>query len=215
MTLKAAAAGATRVLVVAQSAESRRALRAKLAEEDQIELADVAPADLSAALRQARQGAVVIMEGNGEPANTVARITELGAAVVMLTDNPEAGWVAQALASGANAVLRRDCSGQQLAVAAQAAAAGLTALEPDILQGLLRPSPETIELEPGEEELTPRETEVLRMMTEGLSNREIASTLGISEHTVKFHITSIFGKLGTSSRTEAVTEGIRRGLVLL
>jgi DNA-binding NarL/FixJ family response regulator len=97
----------------------------------------------------------------------------------------------------------------------QAASAGLIALEPDKMQGLLRPPLDTIELEPGDEELTPRETEVLRMMTAGLSNREIASTLGISEHTVKFHVASIFGKLGTSSRTEAVTEGIRRGLVLL
>jgi DNA-binding CsgD family transcriptional regulator len=84
-----------------------------------------------------------------------------------------------------------------------------------MLQALLRPPLEEIELEPGEEELTPRETEVLRMLAEGLSNREIASILGISEHTVKFHITSIFGKLGTSTRTEAATEGIRRGLVMI
>ena len=65
------------------------------------------------------------------------------------------------------------------------------------------------------EELTPRETEVLAMLAEGLGNREIASRLGISDHTVKFHISSILDKLNASSRTEAVTLGIRRGLVLL
>ena len=112
-------------------------------------------------------------------------------------------------------MLRRNCDAQQLAAAVRAAAAGLTVLEADTLQGMLQEPPESVELEPGDEELTPRESEVLRMLTEGLSNREIAAVLGISEHTVKFHITSIFGKLGTSSRTEAVTEGIRRGLILL
>jgi NarL family two-component system response regulator YdfI len=80
---------------------------------------------------------------------------------------------------------------------------------------LLRRLPEAIAVEPGEEELTSRETEVLHMMSAGLTNREIATALGISENTVKFHIASIFRKLGTSTRTETVTEGIRRGLILL
>jgi len=60
-----------------------------------------------------------------------------------------------------------------------------------------------------------REIEVLRLMAEGYGNKEIASRLGISDHTVKFHISSILAKLGASSRTEAVTQGIRMGLVLL
>jgi DNA-binding NarL/FixJ family response regulator len=65
------------------------------------------------------------------------------------------------------------------------------------------------------EELTPREIEVLRMMAEGLANKEIATRLGISDHTVKFHISSILAKIGASTRTEAVTLGIRMGLILL
>ena len=215
MTLKVAAPQATRVLVLAESAERGRVLRAKLLEEEAPEPADIVTADLNATLRQARAGVVVIIDLDDDQRKTSSRIAELDAGVVLLTDNADGGWVAQLLAAGARSVLRRDCSGRQLAAAVQAAAAGLTALEPETVQALSRPPLETIELEPGEEELTPRETEVLRMMTAGLSNREIASALGISEHTVKFHITSIFGKLGTSSRTEAVTEGIRRGLVLL
>ena len=65
------------------------------------------------------------------------------------------------------------------------------------------------------EHLTPREREVLEMMSEGLSNKEIAAQLKISPHTVKFHISSILGKLGASSRTEATTIGLRRGLITI
>ncbi|OLE69659.1 MAG: hypothetical protein AUI36_04615 [Cyanobacteria bacterium 13_1_40CM_2_61_4] len=61
--------------------------------------------------------------------------------------------------------------------------------------------------------LTPREIEVLRMLGEGLGNKMVADRLGISEHTVKFHISSIFTKLDASTRTEAVTLGIRQGII--
>jgi DNA-binding NarL/FixJ family response regulator len=63
------------------------------------------------------------------------------------------------------------------------------------------------------EQLTPREREVLTLAADGLSNREIAAELEISEHTVKFHLASVFGKLGASSRTEAVRRGFELGLV--
>jgi two-component system, NarL family, response regulator YdfI len=65
------------------------------------------------------------------------------------------------------------------------------------------------------EPLTRREREVLQMLAAGLANKEIATRLNISDHTVKFHVASILGKLGATTRTEAVTDGIRRGLVLL
>jgi NarL family two-component system response regulator YdfI len=215
MTQKTAAARGVSVLIFAQSTERRLALGAMLSQEPDISLIDVSASDLNGALRQARPG-VVVVDLDGDLATSVETLSERGAAVILLADNPETNWVvAELLTSRPSAVLRRSCSQRQLAAAVQAASAGLIVLEPHTMQGLLRPPLDTIELEPGDEELTPRETEVLRMMTAGLSNREIASTLGISEHTVKFHIASIFGKLGTSSRTEAVTEGIRRGLVLL
>jgi DNA-binding NarL/FixJ family response regulator len=65
------------------------------------------------------------------------------------------------------------------------------------------------------EELTERELQVLELLAEGIGNREIATRLKISEHTVKFHISSILGKLQASSRTEAVTYGIRQGLIVI
>ena len=63
------------------------------------------------------------------------------------------------------------------------------------------------------EQLTPREHEVLVLVADGLRNREIATRLGISEHTVKFHLAAVFGKLGASSRTEVVRKALRLGLI--
>jgi DNA-binding NarL/FixJ family response regulator len=65
------------------------------------------------------------------------------------------------------------------------------------------------------ETLTPREREVLDWLAEGLTNRAIAARLGISDHTVKFHVASIYGKLGASTRAEAIRRGLRRGLITI
>ena len=70
------------------------------------------------------------------------------------------------------------------------------------------------ELPPGEP-LTSRESDVLSLLAEGAGNKEIAARLGISEHTVKFHVSSILSKLGAATRTEAVTRGYKEGLILI
>ena len=69
--------------------------------------------------------------------------------------------------------------------------------------------------DPPVEALTAREREVLALLADGVGNREIAQALGISEHTVKFHLGAIFGKLGAATRTEAVRRGLRLGLIAL
>jgi DNA-binding CsgD family transcriptional regulator len=77
------------------------------------------------------------------------------------------------------------------------------------------PAPAGEDGDPPVESLTAREREVLALLADGVGNREIAQALGISEHTVKFHLGAIFGKLGASTRTEAVRRGLRLGLVHL
>jgi len=83
--------------------------------------------------------------------------------------------------------------------------------------GTLLPTPASsaAEIAPLAEPLTKREREVLQMLGSGLGNKEIAARLAISDHTAKFHVASILGKLGASTRAEAVAIGIRRGLLLL
>jgi DNA-binding NarL/FixJ family response regulator len=117
-----------------------------------------------------------------------------------------------ALGAGARGVVRRDVDAPRLAAALQALARGLLVLDPAMAESVLRPRPSAVApLEP----LTPREHEVLQLLAEGLSNKRIAARLGISDHTAKFHVNAIFGKLGAQSRTEALAQAIRLGLVLL
>jgi DNA-binding NarL/FixJ family response regulator len=130
---------------------------------------------------------------------------------VAMVDDPGLPGVAAALRSGVRAVLPRHSSASQIVAAIEAASAGFVVLQPSDLDGLLvSPQPASMA-----EPLTPREVEVLGMLAEGQSNKNIAYRLGISEHTVKFHVTSIMGKLRAGSRTEAVTQGIRQGLIML
>lgn len=75
--------------------------------------------------------------------------------------------------------------------------------------------PVTRDEEPLVEPLTPRETQVLELVADGLSNKAIAVVLGVSDETVKFHLASIFGKLGASNRTDAVRLALRHGLVTI
>jgi NarL family two-component system response regulator YdfI len=109
-----------------------------------------------------------------------------------------------------------DVSRDQLVAAHEAVAAGLIVLHPAEADAM-SPAAETASrpLADLAEPLTSRESEVLQMLASGVANKEIAARLTISEHTVKFHVASILGKLGAGSRTEAVSIGIRRGLVLL
>ena len=136
--------------------------------------------------------------------------------VVALIDEPSADWAAHALRSGVKAILPRDSSMEEILAAIQAAHAGLVLLDADVTQNLASriPAP-SAQPAAALDDLTPREIEVLRMLAEGLGNREMAARLGISDHTVKFHISSILDKLGAATRTEAVTMGIRMGIILL
>jgi DNA-binding NarL/FixJ family response regulator len=135
-----------------------------------------------------------------------------GTGSVALIDEPEPRWVRAALTASINAILARDAGPDDLQLAFQAAEAGLVLLHPSSVRGLTPKSYRHPSLDEVEE-LTARESEILRLASMGLGNKDIASRLSISEHTVKFHISSILGKLNATSRTEAVSVGIRRGLI--
>jgi NarL family two-component system response regulator YdfI len=137
-------------------------------------------------------------------------------AIAILSDRAEPGATARGLRAGVRAVLASDISSEQLIAALKAVAAGLVVTHPAEIAAMLPVAePASRALAELAEPLTPREGEVLQMLASGLGNKEIAARLSISEHTVKFHVASILGKLGASTRTEAVSIGIRRGLVLL
>jgi NarL family two-component system response regulator YdfI len=137
-------------------------------------------------------------------------------ALVVLADHPPPEASADALRAGVRAVLPSDVSPRQLVAALQAASAGLVIMHPrEVDAAFPAIAPASRPLAELAEPLTRREREVLQMLASGAANKEIAAQLAISEHTVKFHIASILGKLGAESRTEAVALGIRRGLVLL
>jgi DNA-binding NarL/FixJ family response regulator len=133
--------------------------------------------------------------------------------VAVVADEADA---AEALAAGARGVLRREVAESTpaaLGAALQGAASGLLVLDPDL--GSRVGVPRERDGAAGWEELTPRELEVLQLLAEGLANKQIAQRLGVSDHTIKFHVNAILGKLGAHSRTEAVTRAARRGLVIL
>jgi NarL family two-component system response regulator YdfI len=136
--------------------------------------------------------------------------------VIVLSEQPKTAWLSKALRAGVRAVLPRDVAPEQLRAALEAASAGLVIIHPSeldtVFSATVGPSAPLDELL---EPLTRREREVLQMLAAGLANKEIAARLAISDHTVKFHVASILGKLGASTRTEAVSAGIRRGLVML
>jgi DNA-binding NarL/FixJ family response regulator len=126
-----------------------------------------------------------------------------GQNTILLTSNASL----ELIRAGAHGVLPLDASAGQIEIALQAAAAGLAVFSPQHLD-----SPAASRISAA---LTARETEVLRMIAEGLANKEIAWRLGISEHTVKFHVSALLGKLGAGSRAEAIGAGIRQGVIML
>jgi DNA-binding NarL/FixJ family response regulator len=127
--------------------------------------------------------------------------------------------------SAVRAVLPSSSSDDEIRAAIEAVAAGLIVIHPEVVGELTGDSnervtfiPEYFSREvPGSpiQQLSPRELEILNLLADGLANKEIAWRLKISEHTVKFHLTSIFNKLDASTRAEAVAIGARRGLIIL
>ncbi|MFQ5854450.1 MAG: LuxR C-terminal-related transcriptional regulator [Anaerolineae bacterium] len=204
-----------RVLIVADDSLARAGLAALLAEQPGCTVAGqvAGDADLSAALT-AHRPHVVVWDLGWDSTLSLERLAEVedgGSPVVaLLSDEADAAdvWTA-----GVRGLLLRDMDPEALVAALVAVARGLVALDPMVAATLL-PAPHLADA-PLVEELTPRELEVLQLLAEGLPNKAIAHRLGISEHTVKFHVNAILRKLGAQSRTEAVVRATRLGLIIL
>ncbi len=135
-------------------------------------------------------------------------------AMVLVSDRPDAGARAAQSSGRGWAVVPLQAEAEDLAAAAWAAVRGFAvspAADPES-RGAASDTADTLE---SVEPMTPREREILELLAQGLSNRAIAGALGISEHTVKFHLASIYGKLGASTRTGAVRRALRRGLITI
>jgi len=210
-----------RAFIVASSSLVRTGLQSLLGGREVEVVGSVADFESLAGQWMDLQGDVILVEASGEQFEMVmdalaASQLASEAAIVVLTDHREPKLLAETLRAGVRAVLPSDIAPEQLVAALEAAAAGLIVVHPAEVD-LMFPVVEGASRQLGElaEPLTPRESEVLQMLASGFANKTIAARLKISEHTVKFHVASILGKLGASSRTEAVSLGIRRGLVLL
>jgi len=160
---------------------------------------------------------VVIPEESDEALTQLNAITSSvrAPALVALTEKNAAGWASELLRAGVRSVLPLDVEADEMRAAIAAAASGLLSLHADFAASIVSPLGATRSFGAGTAQLTARERDVLQMLADGQGNKTIARRLGISMHTVKFHVGSIMSKLHATSRTEAVTVGIRQGLILL
>jgi DNA-binding NarL/FixJ family response regulator len=214
----------SRVVLVAPTRLALGTLEEALGHEPHVTVA-VRATQLDAALRPPVQA------GGDVAVVAVDRVSDLRRAITARDDDarplplvvlvpPDDLTDAAALLAGGvvRAVLPRHASTRELLAAIESAQAGLVTLVPDALPGIgrnaarvqvgLAPSPTLVPL-------SPREREILALVADGLGNKIVAARLGISEHTVKTHITSIFTKLGAESRAEAVAIGARVGALML
>lgn len=204
-----------RLLVAAPSAIARAGLESMGASAPGVEVVGAASlAGLGAAIDQ-HQPDVVLAAVEDEPTEDLIALAGRGGApaMVLLAPDLHTPWTGEALRAGVRAVLPGDLGAREILAAVEAAAAGLVVLHPQDLPAFSveRPAAPAAHTQT----LSPREIQVLGMLAEGYGNKTIAWKLGISEHTAKFHVASILTKLNAGTRTEAVTIGIRRGLIFI
>jgi DNA-binding NarL/FixJ family response regulator len=138
-----------------------------------------------------------------------------GVRILILTAYDDDPYVFALLRAGADGYILKSAPAEELVRAVRAVAADQTALSPEVarkvVQQAMAPPPRADQPEP----LTERELVVLRLTARGRTNKEIGRELGISARTVQGHLANIYGKLGVYSRTEAVTEALRRGWIVI
>lgn len=222
----------TRVLVAAASAVTRAGLEAILTREPSFVVVGSARTDTSLAEEIAEyEPDVLLVEFAGSDDDAVAMLHAVSGnlddgvrpspSLVLLADDGDAGPLVAAFGASVRGLLPRAARAHEIVAAVGAAAAGLVSATADLFAAIRSGAMIAAPSRPGradaerEAPLTPRELEVLRMIADGLGNKQIAARLAISEHTVKFHVGSVFAKTRASTRAEAVMIGARRGLIVL
>lgn len=206
-----------RAIVAASSDIARASAASLLSKSDGVEVAGLArdADELAQLIRSSAPDVVVIDAGARDESDqffdALAEVPR-SPGVVVMSDEAHAVHPPDGRASAGWARLPRRPSADELDGAVRAVAAGLIVTHPALAESAGHPA--TVRANHSIV-LTPREIEVLRMLADGLPNKTIAKRLGVSAHTVKFHVGSIMSKLHASSRTEAVTDGIRRGLIFV
>ncbi len=200
----------TRILIAATSAVMRAGLESLIASHPALTPVGSSndPDDLEGMIDETGPDILLLATEGGE-----GRLPRNAPPTVLLAPDSRAEWIHNVYGGTVRAVLPMDALPEEITAACEAVAAGLVAARPADMRVLA--SERRTRRPADSKRLTEREIEVLRMIADGAGNKAIAFRLGISEHTVKFHVAAIMSKLGAASRTEAVTEGFRRGLILL
>jgi DNA-binding NarL/FixJ family response regulator len=207
-----------RVLIVA--ARARRALESLLhAQGFEVVGSFTALEDAADVFAEKDFDAIIIDASDASLEDLLEFLQETGVAretpVILLLPGASADAVSHALRLGVRGILPPSPEPQQLAAALEAVVRELVVLNSEAGSPIRPAAGRTAPADELTEPLTPRQGEVLRLLASGLGNKEIATKLKISEHTAKFHVASILGKLGAASRAEAVSIGMRNGLILL
>jgi NarL family two-component system response regulator YdfI len=209
-----------RALIVAAAARARRALESLLNAQGFEVVGSFTGLEGAADVFAEKGLDAIVIDASGYAIEELLdSLQETGVAretpVILLLPGASPDVVSQALSLGVRGILRPSPEPQQLAAALEAVVRELVVLNSEAGSPMRSAARSTAPADELAEPLTPREREVLHLLASGLGNKEIAAKLKISEHTAKFHVASILGKLGAASRAEAVSIGMRNGLILL
>ncbi|PZA06920.1 MULTISPECIES: response regulator transcription factor [unclassified Meiothermus] len=205
----------TRVFIVEDHAFTRDGLRVAVGREPDLKVVGEARSAEEAIEQLERTPADVVLMDIGLPGmdgiEATRRVKErFGVRVVVLTVHQLEAEVLAAMTAGADAYCLKSTDPASLLLAIRAAAIGSTYLDPQIAHIVLGQLSVPSE---GQAQLSPRELEVLRLIADGLSNKEIAQALGLSLSTVKTYIEDLLAKLSASDRTQAAIKALRQGLL--
>jgi DNA-binding NarL/FixJ family response regulator len=208
--------GSIRLLIVDDHSVVREGLRAFLRLQDGIDVVgEAGGADEAITVAGASSPDVILLDlvmPGGDGIGAIRRLLEVapGVRVLVLTSFADDSQIFAAIAAGAAGYLLKNVDPQALADGIRDVYAGRPALDPSVASRLMRRSGAS---PAGHGDLTTREREVLRLVVEGLANKQIAQRLGIGEKTIKTHVSRVLAKLGVEDRTQAAVLAIREGLV--